>query len=92
MSDRRVHVWIKGRVQRVAFRAYAQDEALRHGLTGWIRNLPDRRVEAVFQGDSDRVEQMLAWCRTGSPRSRVDEVEVWEESPSPDLKNFEIWY
>lgn len=92
MSGRRVHVWIAGRVQRVAFRYYARDEALRLGVAGWIRNLPDRRVEAVFQGDPESVERMLDWCRAGSPRSRVDLVSVREESPDSELKNFEIRY
>jgi acylphosphatase len=92
VGEMRVHVWIRGRVQGVFFRAYTRDEAVRRGLSGWVRNLPDRRVEAVFEGDPGAVERMLAWCRRGSPGSRVDHVEVIEESPVTDLRDFKIRY
>ncbi len=57
MKKHRVHVWIKGRVQGVFFRAYTRDAAQLIGVTGWVRNLPDGRVEAVFEGESDKVER-----------------------------------
>ncbi len=79
MTKRRAHVWITGRVQGVFFRAYTQDAAQRLGVAGWVRNLPDGRVEAVFEGDADKVEKMIAWCHEGSPMGRVDRVEVLEE-------------
>jgi acylphosphatase len=79
-SQVRVHVWIAGRVQGVAFRAYTIDEAKLRGVAGWVRNLPDGRVEAVFEGDKAAVEAMIAWCRKGPPAARVSSVEVeWEE-------------
>jgi acylphosphatase len=80
MDKRRAHVWITGRVQGVFFRAYARDAAHRIGITGWVRNLLDGRVEAVFEGDAERVEQMIAWCHEGSPMGRVDSVEVVQET------------
>jgi acylphosphatase len=79
MTKRRAHVWITGRVQGVFFRAYTQDAAQQLGVAGWVRNLPDGRVEAVFEGDADKVEKMIAWCHEGSPMGRVDRVEVLEE-------------
>jgi acylphosphatase len=80
MTHVRAHVYISGRVQGVFFRAHTQDGARRLGLTGWVRNLPDGRVEAVFEGEKERVDEMIEWCRKGSPHSRVDDVEVtWEE-------------
>ncbi|OIP90962.1 MAG: acylphosphatase [Syntrophobacteraceae bacterium CG2_30_61_12] len=92
MDVKRVHVWISGRVQRVCFRAYTRDQAERLGLSGWVRNLPDRRVEAVFQGGPEAVERMLEWCRLGSPASRVDHLELVEETDLSGSENFEIRY
>lgn len=92
MEKRRVRVWIKGRVQGVFFRAYTRDAAVREEVRGWVRNLPDGRVEAVFEGDSDQVGKMLAWCREGSPLSRVDQVEIHEEVYEGKLDRFEISY
>ena len=59
------------------------------GLAGWVRNLPDGRVEAVFEGPEEQVELMLAWCREGTPFSRVDEVAVEAEEPE-GLEGFRI--
>ncbi|SPJ16072.1 Acylphosphatase [Syntrophobacter sp. SbD2] len=79
MKKRRVHVWITGRVQGVFFRAYTRDAAQLIGVTGWVRNLPDGRVEAVFEGGSDKVERMIEWCREGSPMSRIERVDLLDE-------------
>lgn len=76
----RAHVWVSGHVQGVYFRAYAEDEAASRNVAGWIRNAPDGRVEAVFEGDRASVEAMIRWCHRGSPASRVTGVKVaWEE-------------
>jgi acylphosphatase len=77
----RAHVWISGRVQGVFFRAYAQDEAAARRIAGWIRNAPDGRVEAVFEGARDAVEAMIQWSHRGSPAARVTGVEVAWEPP-----------
>jgi acylphosphatase len=75
----RAHVWVSGRVQGVYFRAYAQDEAAFRKVAGWIRNAPDGRVEAVFEGSPASVEAMIRWCHCGSPASAVTGLEVaWE--------------
>ena len=76
----RTHVFVSGRVQGVAFRHNARIRARRLGLLGWARNLPDGRVEAIFEGEKDSVDKMLEWIRKGPIFSRVDEVEInWEE-------------
>ena len=76
----RAHVVISGRVQGVCFRAYTVDEAAAASLAGWVRNTPDGRVEAVFEGEQSAVEAMIAWCRHGPPAARVNGVEVvWGE-------------
>lgn len=80
MTKARAHVFISGRVQGVCFRMYAEEEARRRGLTGWIRNLPSGQVEALFEGEKNAVDEMVAWCRQGPPAARVTKVEMtWED-------------
>jgi len=67
---------ITGRVQGVSFRDAMRMEALRHGVTGWVRNCPDGSVEALVQGDGGAVEAVVAWARRGPPAARVAEVAV----------------
>jgi acylphosphatase len=78
---KRVQVRVKGRVQGVFFRAEAQARAGSLGVAGWIRNAPDGSVEAVFEGDDERVDSMVGWCRRGPAGAEVDEVEVEGEEP-----------
>jgi acylphosphatase len=77
----RRRVWVSGRVQGVAFRASARRAARAAGVDGWVRNLADGRVEAVFEGAPAAVETLLAWCRRGPSNARVERVEVSEEPP-----------
>jgi len=90
MEKRRVRVWISGRVQGVFFRAYTYEAARLIGVAGCVRNLPGGKVEAVFEGDAEKVGKMIEWCQEGSPLSRVDNVEVLEEAYSGDFNKFEI--
>jgi len=85
-------VVVSGRVQGVFFRSETQDEALRHGLTGWVRNLPDGRVEAVFEGEKDMVDRLIEFCRRGPPGGRVTRVEVAWEKYTGEFKSFSIRY
>ena len=88
----RVHVFISGRVQGVFFRASTKEEAIRLGVAGWVRNVPDGRVEAVFVGDSVSLESMLSWCRRGPSGSRVDDVEVKWEEYQEEFDGFSVRY
>lgn len=82
MSERtRAHVYVSGKVQGVYFRATTRDTAREHGVDGWVRNLEDGRVEAVFEGPESDVESMVEFCHEGSSAARVDDVEVSEEEP-----------
>jgi acylphosphatase len=93
MADKaRVRVLIEGRVQGVFFRASTRDEARARGLAGWTRNLPDGRVEALFEGDKRVVENMLTWCHKGPPYAYVDRVEVEWQPYQGDLADFRIVY
>jgi acylphosphatase len=69
-------------VQGVFFRAETRARAESLGLTGWVRNAPDGAVEAVFEGDPERVESMVEWCRRGPSGARVDELDVIPEEPT----------
>jgi acylphosphatase len=85
MTDRtRAHVFVSGRVQGVFFRANTRDEARSRDVDGWVQNLDDGRVEAVFEGPSEAVEAMVEWCHTGSPAAAVEDVEVEYEDPADE--------
>lgn len=80
MSEARARVVAGGRVQGVFFRAETRDRARSLGLAGWVRNNPNGTVEAVFEGDRERVESMVDWCRRGPSLAHVEDVRVeWEQ-------------
>ncbi len=86
----RLHAWVSGRVQGVWFRASTRKEALRLGLSGWVRNLPDGRVEWLAEGEQQVLEQLLAWSAQGPPYARVDSVKSRWSPAEGDLEGFEI--
>lgn len=77
----RVHVYISGRVQGVFFRDSTREKAREVGVNGWVRNMRDGRVEAVFEGDESKVDEMIQWCHEGPGSARVDQVELSKEEP-----------
>lgn len=80
MGDARAHVIVYGRVQGVFFRSETRERAASLGLHGWVRNNADGSVEAVLEGDRDRVESIVEWFRRGPAYAQVEDVEVaWEE-------------
>ena len=89
MTDR-VQVLIAGRVQGVGYRFSAYQQALALGLRGWVRNLPDGRVEAEFEGAKADLEEMVAWCRRGPYLAKVSEVEVVWETGIERYPHFQI--
>ena len=92
MADRtRAHVFVSGKVQGVYYRATTRDTAREKGVDGWVRNLEDGRVEAVFEGPEEAVESMVEWCHTGSPAADVEDVAVEYEEPQAE-DGFEIRY
>lgn len=70
------HVLVSGKVQGVGYRMATYDMAQELGLNGWVRNLADGRVEAVFEGSKDVVDKMVQWCRQGSGAAVVKDVSV----------------
>ncbi len=91
METVRAHVFFSGRVQGVFFRAFTKENADKLGINGWVRNLPDGRVEAVFEGPKDKVEKLIHICRYDHPRAKVEDVEITYENPE-NLKGFKIIY
>jgi len=89
---KRMHVYISGRVQGVFFRASTQRTAQSLNLTGWVRNLPDGSVEALFEGEDGDVAEMLRWCRKGPPGAAVRGFDANEEPWSGEFKDFRISY
>lgn len=89
---KRAHVYVSGRVQGVFFRATTRDEARKRGVKGWVKNLRDGRVEAVFEGEEESVQEMIDFCREGSSSARVKDVEVEWGKYRGDFSGFEIRY
>ena len=88
-STQRVRLLISGRVQGVGFRHSTREAAIQRNVKGWVKNLPDGRVEAVLEGSQTDVESMIEWCHQGPPAASVREVNVSRESPE-GLQHFEI--
>lgn len=89
MDTRAVDVRITGLVQGVFFRARTQEQAARLGVAGWVTNRPDGSVAARLEGPAGAVDELVAWCRTGPPRARVDDVEV-SAADAEGLTGFEV--
>ena len=88
----RAHVWVEGYVQGVFFRYETSKVAKSLNVNGWVRNLPDNRVEAVFEGDKEKVEAMVDFCRRGPPGAHVEEVKVAWEQYEGEFSDFGIRY
>jgi acylphosphatase len=90
MREKTVHVYIKGKVQGVWFRASTKDQAEKYSVNGWVRNMKDGRVEALFEGDADAVDAMVDWCHQGSPLANVKDVKVQVLEKPAGCSNFKI--
>lgn len=86
----RAHVFIRGKVQGVYFRQNTKQVATKHKVNGWVRNLLDGRVEAIFEGDNIDVNKVIEWCHVGPPNSIVDDVEVSFEKDNDEFASFTI--
>ena len=88
MAAVRAHVFVSGYVQGVFFRHSMSQIARAAGVTGWVRNLTDGRVEAVIEGEEEPVKKLVSWCETGPPHATVQQVEVTWEPPSREFSRF----
>jgi len=86
----RAHVRVSGQVQGVFFRDSTRQKAEELSLAGWVKNVPDGQVEALFEGPSDKVREMVRWCEEGPQQASVENVDTNFESPSGELEAFEV--
>ncbi len=91
MAEERIrrHVIVQGRVQGVFFRGATEEQARARGVDGWVRNRADGSVEAVFEGASPAVQELVDFCREGPRWARVQAIEVTEE-PAESLRGFQV--
>ena len=89
-DQERAHVQISGQVQGVFFRDSTRQKAEELGLAGWVKNTPDGNVEAVFEGPSEKVREMLRWCEEGPQRASVENVDTDIEDAGGDFTGFEV--
>ncbi len=92
MGKVRARVIIEGRVQGVFFRHHTEGTALRVGVQGWVKNRRDGSVEAVFEGDQERVDEIIRWCHRGPSEARVKNVSVTWESYTGEFEDFSVTY
>ncbi len=92
MEIARVHVVIDGIVQGVFFRASTREKACELGLTGWVKNCFDGNVEAVFEGDRGKLEQILKWCKIGPPGAKVENIKSNWVAQTGEFDTFSIKY
>jgi len=85
----RAHVIISGDVQGIGFRFETRIKARNRGLTGWIRNLSDGKVEAVFEGEEDKIKEIIEWCKKGPTFARVDNVKIEFSECKGEFESFE---
>ncbi len=88
----RAHVFVTGRVQGVFFRSETKRTADRHDVKGWVRNLPDDRVEAVFEGEKDAVQALIAFCKHGPLGAKVTNIDLTWETYTGEFDRFKIKY
>ena len=92
MNKSRVKVIVKGIVQGVNFRYYTQRQAAKYNITGWVKNLPDGSVAAVFEGEDHDVAAMVQWCRQGPTSARVTELIEQPEDYRGEFSSFSVKY
>jgi len=91
MSDKaRAHIFVSGRVQGVGFRWSVLNKARQFGIKGWVRNLPDGRVEAVFEGNKEIVEKIISWTKEGPYFAKVEKVDVQWENYTGEFEDFTV--
>ena len=92
MIQKRIHIFVIGRVQGIFFRQSTRVIAIKNNVNGWVRNLDDGRVEIVAEGEESNIDALVDWCKTGPANSRVDEFELLEEKSTGEFENFQVRY
>ena len=92
MVQKRVHIFVNGRVQGVFFRQATKVIAIKNNVAGWVRNLDDGRVEILIEGDDKCIDSVIAWCDCGPANSRVDDIQINNENYLGSFEDFEVRY
>jgi len=92
MDKRRVHIVIGGKVQGVFFRQALKVMAKKNNVFGWVKNLEDKRVEALLEGNTENINSIVEWTRIGPAHSRVDNIEINDEEFKNEFSIFEVLY
>lgn len=92
MTKLRLRVLVKGKVQGVFFRQTMKVMAMKKNVTGWVKNLEDGRVEAVMEGDYDKVSELVEWSHGGPANARVEDVEIRNEKYTGEFSKFDVLY
>ncbi len=92
MVQKRIHIFVTGRVQGVFFRQSTRVMAIKNNVNGWVRNLDDGRVEIVAEGENENINNLVTWCETGPANSRVDNFHLIEENSTGEFENFDVKY
>jgi acylphosphatase len=90
MVSSRIHIYVSGLVQGVFFRANAARKARTLGVSGWVRNLPDGRVELVVEGEKEQIDRLVEWCWMGPPAANVHDVKVDIQPYSGEFDGFTV--
>jgi acylphosphatase len=92
MSNQRVRIFVKGKVQGVFFRQALKVKAKQNNILGWVKNLDDGRVEAVLEGNAENVNVLVEWCHGGPANARVEDVEIRNEKFTNEFSKFDVLY
>ncbi|MCV0372977.1 MAG: acylphosphatase [Nitrosarchaeum sp.] len=92
MSKQRIRIFVSGKVQGVFFRQALKVMAKKNNVTGWVKNLPDGRVEAVLEGKIEDVSRLIEWSHGGPANARVEDVEIVNEKFSGEFTQFDVLY
>jgi acylphosphatase len=92
MTNLRVRLFIKGKVQGVFFRQALKIRAKKNNVNGWVRNLKDGRVESLLEGKDTDVSTLIEWCHAGSANARVEDIEIKNEKYKGEFSKFEVLY
>ena len=92
MNSKRIHLLVDGRVQGVYFRQGMMETAEKNNVLGWVRNLPNNKVEAILEGHDSNVDAVVEWARFGPAGAVVQELQVIEEKYVGEFSDFEIYY
>lgn len=92
MSNQRIRLFVTGKVQGVFFRQALKVMAKKNDVNGWVKNLKDGRVEAVLEGDEEKVSRLVEWAHGGPANARVEDVEIRNEKFTGEFSKFDVLY